>query len=376
MLICSPYPGVSIYRKKKSIYAKFCLPHIVLSTCRVNGGIKEDIKIVANHQICEPSSDHKEFKRLSIATKNPFSYHKLICKEYDFDPEKTVLLGTAANMNSSGFSLHTFDDLFVFSVVTGGVEANAVRAGDKASWHEENGTYKKVGTINIMLFINQTLTQSALIEASIVATEAKSSILQELNIPSKSSSGIATGTGTDQIAVSSLKESKNTISFASKHLKIGELIAKATRDALRVALSLQNKILPETIRYIPKILERFGLLEDELLKRIKNCLSERDYELFFGSRESIFSDSCLLSHTLAYIHLMDQIAWKVVPKEAKICSLIPQASLVACAMSQDYTLYEKFFRYLQDEFKNTIAPLDLLVKAICEGFKIKWKENG
>ena len=82
---------------------------------------------------------------------------------------------------------------------------------------------------------------------ALLATEAKSAALAELAVSSKSSSFLATGTGTDQIIIASpIATQTPPLPSASGHLKLGELVGSAVRVALLEALSWQNRLQPSS----------------------------------------------------------------------------------------------------------------------------------
>jgi len=128
--LVKPYEGLEIYRGEKVIYGKFTSPHIVISTCRVNGGLREDLSHVANHQACEPKPCSEKRQGKCLAVRDPEGYHRLVCEYHGLPPEETALLGTAANMTLAGFATEVFpipgteESLLVFCVATAGVDAD------------------------------------------------------------------------------------------------------------------------------------------------------------------------------------------------------------------------------------------------------------
>jgi len=223
-----------------------------------------------------------------------------------------------------------------------------------------------------MVFMNQELAPCALVRAVKMATEAKTSVLEELHVPSRYSEGLATGTGTDQIAIASLRTDRKPLRGAGKHVKLGELLAKAVRAALFQALSLQNKRTKETIRYVPRLLERLGLGEEALLSALSAHLSPEIYDWFLRNKYALLSDTGLVAHVLSYVHLWDQVRLRIIPKDMQAEVLLDQAALIACALAQRrkdfYPLLKELIPYQDD-------PRKLLIAAIAKGFCAKWENK-
>ena len=130
-MLLGKYDGIEIHRKEKIIYVNFLVQHRVISTCGVNGGLRDDLEGIANHQLCELSG-HERKAHMSI-TERPVDYLKSVFEKYGLSPEKRALLGTAANMNYATVESQEYQDLKVVAISTGGVETNAGRAGDPAT---------------------------------------------------------------------------------------------------------------------------------------------------------------------------------------------------------------------------------------------------
>lgn len=214
----------------KMISVRFLAPHRVISTCRVHGGLRDELDGVFNHQSCEPAA-HMQ-KNLNSIVAEPERYHQRPCEQHGV-AELSASLGTAANMNHAAIATRSFRDLSVTAICTGGVEDNAGRASDPASvWKSEEELEpldktgaEPPGTINMILLINRELSHGAMVRSIVTATEAKSAVLQELaSTSSRYSEGLATGTGTDQIAVCCALGRSRPLTSAGKHSKLGELI--------------------------------------------------------------------------------------------------------------------------------------------------------
>lgn len=119
--------------------------------------------------------------------------------------------------------------------LTSGI-SNARRAGDKADYRLMNDDCEKVGTINMIILTNARLSQNSMIECIMMATEAKSACLQDLNVKSPVSGKIATGTGTDSCAIASGSGPK--VEYCGKHVLFGELLAKTVYQALKNSLEI------------------------------------------------------------------------------------------------------------------------------------------
>ena len=141
MLIKTFYRGLEIRRQEKIIAVTFLVPHQVISTCRANGGLREDLNLIFNHQSGEPTGHMPESHALAV--RQPLVYLQQLCRQHKLS-ENCASLGTAANMNCAALEAEKFHDLEVVAVCTGGVETNAGRAGDPASVYEEGGKFMPV----------------------------------------------------------------------------------------------------------------------------------------------------------------------------------------------------------------------------------------
>lgn len=145
-----------------------------------------------------------------------------------------AFLSTGANMNNLAVCEKSFRDRTVCCLATGGV-GNALRSGvDQANWIEQDGKYMTtMGTINIILLTNITLTDGALARTIITATEAKTAALQDLDARSSvSPKNQATGTGTDNMIVVSGTDPDKIVRQTGGHTKLGELIGTSTKIAV------------------------------------------------------------------------------------------------------------------------------------------------
>ncbi|MBI2306242.1 MAG: adenosylcobinamide amidohydrolase [Rhodocyclales bacterium] len=153
-------------------------------------------------------------------------------------PTAVARMGTAADMDNLAVVTRRHGPLTVTVLATAGVRNNAQRTGVDAGTYIEDEA--PAGTINIMVLSNIALSDAALARALITVTEGKTAALEDLKVPSSYTPGAqATGTGTDSIiAVSGTAAPRAT--YTGGHSRIGELIGKATYDAVVEALGKQD----------------------------------------------------------------------------------------------------------------------------------------
>lgn len=374
------YEGIELHRKEKIVYAHFQSPHRVLSTCRLNGGLREDIEYLYNHQSCEPAK-HLGIDLCHVAVQEPERYQKRICSKAGIPHEKAASLGTAANMNNATVSVKSFKGLQVIAVTTAGVGSNGARAGDPASYYQSEDGIQMVGkptpqagTINTMLFVSEEMTAGAMLVAATMITEAKASVLQELMAPSKYSDGIATGTGTDQVGISCLIGTSIRHTDANKHSKLGELIGSAVRDSLFEALNLQSGLTPDARRSCIANLQRFGDSQAGFIAGAQSHLDEIHHALLKSNFLSVNHDPVTVASVQALVHVRDQIAWGVIPMGCIQELLTGYAVQIASAVSGKGLGQSGFQEDLSDVTLTLEDDcfLDLVHRAVAYGFTRKW----
>lgn len=308
--------GEPVHRYSKCIVVPFSGARRVLSTCPLNGGYREDLTAVFNN-------DGNPGAGMACTLKAPtYEEHMaLIADEIGLDREHAAGMSTAASMENVAICTEQFKSLAVTAVVTGGIEVNGGRVGDPASWYEENGKahHLKPGTINIMVFVNQDLTKGALTRVLVTCTEAKTAAIQELLAPSRYSMGLATGSGTDTTIVVCNAQSEIRLTNAGKHSKLGELIGKAVKQAVKEALRRQSGLCPESQHHVIRRVDRFGITEQTLWERVKE--TKPDLEISradFSERLHQFSvRGDMVTYVSLYAHLLDQLMWEMLePEEA------------------------------------------------------------
>lgn len=299
--------------ENKSVILRFAGRRKVLSTSNLNGGISEELTYVFNND-CKPDSGGE----VALLGETYEEHLRITARRLGLDDEKASGLCTSAYMENTAVASEKSSDFLVTAVVTAGVDHNGGRAGDPSYWIERNEKFLPFipGTINILLHIDADLTDGAITRALVTCTEAKTTVLQELMAPSLYSEGIATGSGTDGNIIITDPGSGCRITEAGKHYKMGELIARAVRTALRQALYRQTGLNPSFQFGVLARLQRFGVTEESLWKHYQTrgdvVLNRIDFSNLLHENER---EKDLVVSTSLFIHLLDQMNWNLLPEE-------------------------------------------------------------
>jgi len=209
---------------------------MVLGWAPLGGGFKR-ADLIVNHQI--------QFGDRA-ATEAPRAYLTAVVRALKRDPRRAVAMMTGAKIARASHSSVARDGLVVGAWCTAGC-SNALRVGDRATVGApratETGGCKlpavEPGTINIIVAINQSLTRAAMAEALQIAVEARVAAILDAEVASIRSGALATGTGTDCIAIAAPVPAsrENTIIYCGKHTLPGELIGRAVMRSCAIAVA-------------------------------------------------------------------------------------------------------------------------------------------
>ncbi|WP_094605882.1 hypothetical protein SPSIL_008230 [Sporomusa silvacetica DSM 10669] len=309
MKLCTLATGDTVYRYYKSIVIPFEQPRKVISTAIVNGGYREDLTAVFNND-CNPGAG------MACTLRAPtYQEHiKLITEEIGLDPLTTAGMETAASMQNVAIHTECYETLTVTAIVTGGIEVNGGRVGDPADYFQpiDKGIVEKPGTINIILIIDADLPPGIVSRAMVTCTEAKTAALQELMAGSNYSTGLATGSGTDQTIVIANPASPLYLECAGKHSKLGELIGRTVMPAVKEALFKQTGLSSEQQHSMLRRFKRYGLAEEELWQAYADNTDKAVIKpKFLHELYQLDSDNCLVTYSALYVHLLDELQWEL-----------------------------------------------------------------
>lgn len=302
-LIFKNSTGDRAYIYENSIVVEFGVCRNGISTSELNGGYKKNFKIAFNHYLSQENIDFLENHSIK-------DYLIRQSGILGIDSKFTTGLLTSAQMENACVVTKQYRNLEVSAITTAGVRVNASRAGDSASYYEENGDFQfDVGTINVIILTNVCLGPGTLVNGLVTATEAKTVALSNLRIPSQFSNGFATGTGTDGIAIFSNSESDNMLSNAGKHSKLGELIAKCVIESISEAIKRQVWITKESQCSVLARLRRYDLDINEFYDDIDNK------EEFVKSLQVAARKQENVALTTSVLHLIDEVENNLLDKK-------------------------------------------------------------
>ncbi|MEE2733137.1 MAG: adenosylcobinamide amidohydrolase [Pseudomonadota bacterium] len=205
--------------------------HRVLSSAVLNGGLVE-----AEHVLNFKVPRHFEGDESPADTLRGVA-SRLGDSDSNGDSGQWVGMMTAASMDSMRYRREVVQGVELAVLVTCGLD-NARRVGDAAEHRamltaaEPHGVGSiEIGTINTILLCSVALSTSAMVEAVQMITEAKTAALVTAGISSPVSGALATGTGTDAVAVVSGR-GQERVHYCGKHVLFGEVLGRITFNAV------------------------------------------------------------------------------------------------------------------------------------------------
>jgi len=213
----------SLEHTQNHIHIEFSLPHSVMSSAVLNGGFVSADHLVNMKVPKEDSANKGVINELPAVTLSKY------CTKAGWQGTSVGMM-TAASMKSFRMAKVTEQGIELVVLVTSGL-SNARRAGDHAEYRAMIEDPKEVGTINIIFLTSAKLTGAASVEAVLIITEAKAAALQNAKVMSPISNEIATGTGTDSVAVVG-GHGPEVISYCGKHVLFGEILGRLVMESV------------------------------------------------------------------------------------------------------------------------------------------------
>lgn len=219
----SKLKNVSINVGENHVRVFFKKPVQALSSAVLNGGMVET-KNILNMRVAKRLEDGRKM----ISPEDEIQRYIL---QNGWDGSFVGMM-TAADMDSLRIRHDVMNGVSMECIVTVGL-SNARRAGDPADVKGFEGETEP-GTINIVFGTDAKLSNAAMVEMVMMITEAKTAAMQEMEILSTKTKGIATGTGTDSIVV--FCGNGREINYCGKHMEFGQraanIVSKALKDSI------------------------------------------------------------------------------------------------------------------------------------------------
>ncbi len=162
-------------------------------------------------------------------------------KKLGFNKEFIGMVTAACVQNFSLVSKR--EDNIGVSVIATAADNEGNTCNYAESSGEEMKTHIIEGTINIIVVIDGHPNQSCLVSTIITATEAKTAAMMELDIRSRYSGDVATGTITDAIVVAETGQG-DPIVYGGPASKLGQLVGYCTRKAVKEAIMKGQECSP------------------------------------------------------------------------------------------------------------------------------------
>ncbi len=206
----------------------------VLSSAPQGGGFTSASHII-NHQVDANPSMNGYFP-------DPARYLRKLASQLGAG-NYTVGLMTAVPMTQLVTSRVSSGKIWVECFATVGV-TNAVRAGEWPQYvaGPKETLSRRVGTINLILITNGSLSTSAMVGAVQVATETKTGVLRDHTIPSWTGKDLATGTGTDAVVIACRLRGEGPLhTYSGTHTIVGALVGRAVSNCVSSGLVKARK---------------------------------------------------------------------------------------------------------------------------------------
>ncbi len=282
----------------------------VLSSAILNGGLTKANGII-NVQVSEDCGLDKNDEHWNA---EKFMDRKRV--QLKLLNGNVVGLMTAARMQNVAVSSKKSGGISLSVFATAGTSI-AVTAGDSTASKLSLPEPRKCGTINIIVVIDGNLTEGCMVDGIKTATEAKTVALRELDVRSRFSGDVATGTMTDSIAIAFTGKGE-AIKYAGTRTVLGELIGKAVKESVAAAILKQEKLVPQ--RSLLKRLEERGISFENILSLAGSegaFENPEKYQKLEKQMQLALSDRNIASLVLGSLRFDDDLRIGLIPMNQK-----------------------------------------------------------
>jgi len=301
-------------------------PLKILSSAVLNGGLQDANRIMIVQVSEDCGSDIAD-----EVHNNPENFLRKEASKLNLSPDKVVGLMTAADLQNAEVTSRKYEDATLSVLVTAGISCSAT-AGDEIASKYGSFRFKELGTINIIVLIDGNLTESCMVNAVNTITEAKTGALRELDIRSRFSGDLASGTVTDSVVVACTKRGC-PIKYAGPATMLGELIGKSVKESVKKVIHKQENLVPN--RPLMKRLDERGISIADvaaLFSQVHPNIRESAEKLgqFTEELKRVLSDQNIGSLVIAGLRLDDDAKMDLIPFDAYdeksvICGILQNA---------------------------------------------------
>ncbi|QYR19683.1 adenosylcobinamide amidohydrolase [Paenibacillus sp. sptzw28] len=220
--LSSVWQGISICHYEDRIVIKSAEPLESLSSAVYGGGVAIADRFV-NWKV-----------PLSYNCSDPVHDIRAMLNRWGYSQLATVGLMTAAKLTHASVAEAEGDRFSIVCCTTAGI-GNAARAGTVRPVFSAYSA----GTINSILLIDGRVTSSAMVNAVITATEAKTAALSDLGIIDPYNHLAATGTTTDTFVIAANQSEKygGVHAYAGSATTLGNMIGRIVYETVHEAVS-------------------------------------------------------------------------------------------------------------------------------------------
>ncbi len=220
------------------------------------------------------------------------------------DCRRTVSLETAAGMDNASVGTVSADGIDVSVAATAGIRGNGGCAGDPAAYDEAENMKHVSGTINIILIVDAEMSDSAMLKLMTTVTQAKSAVVEEMQAKSLYSHRIATGSGTDQVAVVSRRGNGKVVEDAGTGSAFGRAVCGLVRRCLFDTFDRQSMMNMDEQRDAMVQLSRFGITESVMKDEMRFQVPMKH---ILDARQSVYRDPRTVAVFTAAMRIQDAI---------------------------------------------------------------------
>ena len=311
-IVGSMCPHISVYRQGRALILDLKNDnHKILSSGLTNGGY-----VTAPHALMNISGvgGQPEYSCMMGGLDEFDESIGMYVRKLGYEPDRCVCMSTAANMDNAIITnMTTSDGIGVSTAITAGIRHNGGRPGDPTTYDEAAGQNDPTsGTIIILISIDADLSESAMFSAMLTVTEAKSCVIQELQARSLYSPNLATGSGTDQVAVVSNISSQKKVEKFHRSSDLALTISQCVRKGLVEALDRQSGMNTELQSDVMTVLSRYGLTQDTIREEMRFPAT---MEELMDALETVRSDKYYSAMAMAILRIQDDVRNGLITEE-------------------------------------------------------------